>query len=124
MLFTNSLSTDGQNIAFSQDIVEGILPPTIKINLTWWEINEQPAVSDATAAQVLASLSSTATEIPALTTANDRANLPLASLSPLQFLRPLLSSPYLSPPTTYTLITAQAAALQSEDKMVPFLTWL
>ena len=113
MLFTNSLSTDGQNIAFSQDIVEGTLPPTIKINPTWWEINKQPAVSDTMAAQVISSLSSTATEIPAPTTANYRTNLPLASLAPLQFLRPLLLAPYLSPPTTYTLITSQAAALQS-----------
>ena len=122
--FTNSSSTDGQTVTFSRDMVEGTLPPTVKINHTWWELTQQPVVSAAMAPQLLSGLSPIATEIPALTTANDRAYLPLASLAPLQFLHPLLAAPYLSPPTAYTLLTAQAAAMRWEDKMETFLTWL
>ena len=85
MYFTNPTSTYGQTIAFSQDMVEGTLPPTIRINPTWWDTSNQPVFSATTASQSLANITPAATEIPALTTASDRAHLPLSSLAPLQF---------------------------------------
>ena len=53
-------------------MVEVTFPPKIKNSPTWWEHHKQPVVSASTTSQVLVSLSSTAMEIPALATANDR----------------------------------------------------
>ena len=124
VLFAKPLSTDSHIIAFSPDIVDSTFLPTIKVIPTWWETHKQMVVSATTSDQVLASLSSTATEIPALTTENYRAYLLLALLDPLYFLHPLLVATYLSPPTAYTLHIAQEAKLWWEDKMAPFLTWI
>ena len=55
---------------------------------------------------------------------SDRARLPLALLAPFQFVHPLLSAPYLSPPISYTLLTAQAEKMRWEGEITPLLNWL
>ena len=49
----NTTSHDGKICTLSQDVVEGTLPPTIKITPTWWELQNCPVVSAATVSQVL-----------------------------------------------------------------------
>ena len=122
--FTNPAGTDGKIVAFSRDMVEGTLPPTIMIKPTWWYTSRKPFVSSATASQALSNCTPAATNIPAFTAANDRAHLPLAALAPLQFVYPLLAAPYLYSPAAYTLLTAQAVAMRWEEKMAPLLTWI
>ena len=124
VLFTNPEVIYGKIVAFSRDMVEGTFPPTITINPTWWYMSSQLVISAATAAQSLANCTPAATEIPALTTANYRAHLPLAVIAPLQFVKPLLSAPYLSPTAVYTFLTAHAAEMRWEEKMellIPYL---
>ena len=50
MLFKNPSITYGQTVTFSSYMIEGTLPPIIKVNPTWWEIGEQLVVYAATAA--------------------------------------------------------------------------
>ena len=111
MSFTNFSSTDGKIVVFSRDLVEGTLTLTIKVIPTWWEFHEHPVVLASTTAQAISGLSSTATEIPDLTMANNREFLLIDFIASLQFLHPLLMATYLSLSLAYMLLTAQEEAL-------------
>ena len=86
MSFMNPASIYGQNVAFSQDMMEGTFIPTIKINPTGWDTSNQPVVLAATVAHTLANCTPDATETPDLTAVGDRAHLSLTLLAPLQFI--------------------------------------
>ena len=99
VLFTNTMGTNRHIVAFSRDLVEFTFPPTIKINPAWRNPEYFPVVLSATAFQVLPGRPYIAKEISALTTANNRLDLLLVFLAPLHFIHPILSAPYLSPPS-------------------------
>ena len=120
--FTNSSITDGPIVSFSKDMVEVTFPPKIKNSPTWWETHKQPVVSASTTSQVLVGLSSTATEIPALAMANDRSYPLIASLSPLQFLHPLVAYPYIPPRSIHTAhSTISGTAVGGQDGAIPHM---
>ena len=102
---------DGNIVAFSRDVAEVMLPPTVLVKYTWWDLQEMPIVSTGEVYASLLGLSHTVMSIPMDTAASDQRKLPLAYLSPLNIMSPLLNTPFLSPAVNYDLAQARFAII-------------
>ena len=54
----------------------------------------------------------------------ERAHIPLACIMPLALERPLLTAPYLSPASAYTLLSARNTAWNWDAPLAPLMIWL
>ena len=102
--FSNPASWEGQVVAFSRDVVEGMLPPMVLVEKTWWELLNKQVSSQAKTLTDLLGLPTTATEVVDTIPEEDSKRLPLDLLVPLTLVASLLNPPILSPPNTYALI--------------------
>ena len=62
--------------------------------------------------------------IPKVETGTEIARIPLACITPLALIHPLLTAPYMSPAATYTLLSARNASWNWEAPLAPLMRWL
>ena len=97
-------------VAFYRYIVAGDIPPTISINLDWWDLKYHPLPSPHTSAIDVAKLQPADHSIPETSAVAEQARIPLACITSLASIHPLLTAPYLSPAAAYNLLSVRATS--------------
>ena len=122
--YSNRTALDGHIVAFSRDIVTGDTPPTIAINDDWWNLEDHPVQSQPKVASEINKIRPEDPCIPQVVTGAETAHIPQACITPLVLSHPLLTAPYLSLDSAYTLLLARVTAWNWDAPLAPLMTWL
>ena len=108
--YANKTTIDNHIVAFSRDIVAGDTPPSIAINPNWWDLEDLPIPSPHRAASEVNKLRPDKNSISKAAAVADQYRIPLAYITPIALVHPLLTAPYLSPVAAYTLLLERSTA--------------
>ena len=97
------------------------MPPTIAISTNWWDIKDLPVLSPHTAAYEVTKLRPDKHSIPEEAVVAEQACIPLACITPLALLHPILTAPYLSPAATYTLLAERVTDWSWDTPLAPLM---
>ena len=103
--------------------MEGTLTPTVLVEYEWWDLQDTSFMLDAKAETALLGLTPTDTEIPEETSSRKHQKRPLASLSPIKLVAPLLKPHLLLPARAYNLVKSSAEIIHLAEAVQPLLSW-
>ena len=99
----------------------GLLPATVVVKPEWLTPVEVAVPQSADMEALMARLAPGHPRIPLDTPIPEKVSVPLASLSPLSLVHPLMISPFLEPETEWHIMHAKADAMGMTQQVVPFL---
>ena len=122
--FTQPTPEDGKVLAFSRDVRQAHIPTTAEVNPEWFQVDAEDIPSLEELTQALDRTSLVTPRIPDQTVTSNSIAVPRSYIAPLKLIHPLILSPFLSPMSTWHLLSARASMIHLYQQVQPFLKWI